>query len=118
MKWKNIVIVVMAVPLMYVGAYFLLMRTNAPAIGPDGNAVFSSRFVFARPQRIEGYLSIYGSSVSWANQFFLPIDQLWRNTRGLTPSRWDEQLEMKRWRANQALHGTAWGRADASPSVP
>jgi hypothetical protein len=118
MNWKATFAVILAVPLVYVGAYFLLMRTTAPAIGPDGRVLFISGFIFARPQRVEGDLSVYGPSVSWANHFFLPIDQWWRKARGLTPSRWDEQSEMERWRANQTQHGAAGGRANASPSVP
>ena len=101
MNRKTIGKAIAAILATYIAAYFLLMRTNAPAIGPDGNAVFSSGFVFAPPERINGDLSIFGPRVSWANYFFLPMDHFWRQIRGLTPSRWALKEEMKRLRANQ-----------------
>jgi len=86
--------------------YFVLMRTNAPAIGPDGKPVFASGFILARPQRFQGCLSIFGPSVSWANYVFLPIDQLWRHVRGVTPSRWNEEAEVWKWRYTERMVAT------------
>ena len=107
---KTILVILAA----YVAGYFLLMRTDYHAIGTDGNAVFSSGFIFASPQRITGPDTMYGPSVTWANYVFLPIDQLWRHARGLTPSRWDAQEEMRRWRANNTSDGIRQP-ADGSP---
>jgi len=111
---RNIAVTVVLVAIAYIVGYFLLMRTNAPAIGENGKPVFSSGFIFASPQRIQGDLSIYGPSVTWANQFFLPIDKLWRHARGYTPSRWDETEELRRWRANHTSDGIRQP-ADGSP---
>lgn len=95
MNWKTTGRVIAALLATYVVAYFLLMRTNAPAIGADGRPVFSSGFIFARPQRIQGDLSVFGPRVTYANYVFLPIDHLWRTVRGLMPSRWDDEEVMK-----------------------
>jgi hypothetical protein len=114
MNWKSIGKAILIVLAAYVAGYFVLMRTNAPAIGPDGKAVFASGFIFARPQRIQGDLSIFGPSVSWANYVFLPIDLLWRLVRGLTPSRWNEEVEMQRWRSDHTSEGIR-RPADGSP---
>ena len=95
MNWKTTGRIIGVILATYVGAYFLLMRTNAPAIGTDGRPIFSSGFIFAPPQRLQGDLSVFGPRVSWANYAFFPIDQLWRGVRGLMPSRWDDEEVMK-----------------------
>ena len=89
--------------MLYVISYFLLMRTTTPAIGDNGQPIFSSGYIFASPHRIEGDLSVYGPSVSGANYFFLPIDMAWRKVKGLTPSRWDLEEELKQRGANKAF---------------
>ena len=85
---KRLVAVLSLSLVLYVTAYFLLMRTDYTALNDDGFEVYRSGYVFAKCQRYHGCtLTIEGPHESWANRLFLPVDECWRAIKGLPDGR-------------------------------
>jgi hypothetical protein len=83
-RFKKITIALLAVVGLYIGGYFTLMSVHMKAVDKDGEPKYSSGFIFsATTNDCNGIINL---KVCWANRFFLPIDSLWRQMRGLPPS--------------------------------
>src|SRR5947207_1978530 len=88
---RTVVRVGLSVATVYIGGYFLLMRTSIPAIDESGAVAFRSAFLLSPSQRVNSPHTIFAPRACWANYFWLPMDYAWRRIQKLPPPTFDPQ---------------------------